>query len=97
MGITGFQKYIKATYPCYQKKWLDSYDNVYFDLNHVLHLVVGFCSQLKHVLLDDRLCDVFVLDPRQSLIEGYFGWILCLLSLQIPNQDQRHRNDHQPQ
>ena len=38
MGITNFHKWLRETYkPCIKDKWLDYYDNVYIDLNFVLH------------------------------------------------------------
>lgn len=45
MGITNFHKMIKENYSnAFQKKWLDNYDNVYVDLNYVLH----YCSYSSH-------------------------------------------------
>lgn len=41
MGITNFHKMIKEKYSkAFQNKWMSTYDNVYVDLNYVLH----FCS-----------------------------------------------------
>ncbi len=41
MGITNFHKMIKEKYTgAFKKKWMQSYDHVYVDLNYVLH----FCS-----------------------------------------------------
>lgn len=41
MGITNFHKMIKEHYPeAFKKKWINYYDNVYVDLNFVLH----YCS-----------------------------------------------------
>jgi hypothetical protein len=38
MGIHNFQQYIKKTYDgACRKKWLNCYDNLYIDLNHILH------------------------------------------------------------
>ncbi len=40
MGIQNYHKFIRSVYKeSHQKKWLDSYDNIYFDLNFILHRV----------------------------------------------------------
>lgn len=51
MGINNFQKEIKKSYNgAYKDKWLDSYDNLYIDLNFVLHHVC-YLSKDKSDLL----------------------------------------------
>ena len=51
MGITGFQQYIKATYPdAIQSRWLDRYDNVYVDMNYLLHRICAVSSDMADAL-----------------------------------------------
>jgi 5'-3' exonuclease len=40
MGIKDFQPHIRKTYDgAFKEKWLDTYDNLYIDINYVLHLL----------------------------------------------------------
>jgi 5'-3' exonuclease len=52
MGIHNFQPYLKKTYPfAYKEKWLDSYDNLYIDLNCVLHHICYVSTSKNDILL----------------------------------------------
>lgn len=71
MGIKDFQKYIKKTYPNVCKsKWNVEYDNLYIDINCVLHHVCYLSHDLDDLL--DR-CQIYLLNviklvkPRKSL------------------------------
>jgi 5'-3' exonuclease len=45
MGITNFIPFLKSNYPSsIKEEWLDSYDNLYIDLNHALHHIVYECE-----------------------------------------------------
>lgn len=51
MGINNFQKYIKNTYShACRDKWLENYDNMYIDLNHILHRVCYYSNDAKDML-----------------------------------------------
>lgn len=51
MGIQNFQKYLKKTYPTsYKILWLDSYDNLYIDLNYVLHHICYVSNSREDIL-----------------------------------------------
>jgi hypothetical protein len=51
MGILNFQKETKKTYGgAYKDKWLDSYDNLYIDLNFVLHHVCYLSKDIPDLL-----------------------------------------------
>jgi hypothetical protein len=73
MGITNFQKYIKKTYPkACAKKWENvSYDNLYIDLNCVLHHVCYLSKNTTELL--GRTCDyikniIATVRPKKRLI-----------------------------
>jgi hypothetical protein len=72
MGITNYQPYIKENYSdaCLEK-WLDSYDNLYIDMNHVLHHVCYFSKSVKDLL--DRFRDyllgiIKIINPKKRII-----------------------------
>lgn len=51
MGIQNFQKYLKKTYPeSYKETWLESYDNLYIDLNYVLHHICYVSHNIDEIL-----------------------------------------------
>lgn len=56
MGIHNLKKNIRTTYPksC-REKWLNSYDNLYIDLNHVLHKICHVSTDLKQLI--GNLCE----------------------------------------
>lgn len=52
MGIHNFQPYLKKTYPgSYKDCWLDTYDNLYIDLNYVLHHICYVSTNREDILL----------------------------------------------
>ena len=52
MGIHNFQKYLKTTYPsAHKESWLDKYDNLYIDLNYVLHHICYVSNSRQDILL----------------------------------------------
>ncbi len=72
MGINNFQKETKKTYAgAHNEKWLDHYDNLYIDLNFVLHHVC-YLSKNKSDLLarfKDYLMGIIVsTTPKKRII-----------------------------
>lgn len=52
MGINKFQQYLKNTYcTAYKERWLDTYDNLYIDLNYVLYHICYVSSSKEDILL----------------------------------------------
>jgi len=52
MGISNFQQYIRRTYhKAWQSEWNKSYDNVYIDLNNVLHHVCYLAKDTKDLTI----------------------------------------------
>jgi len=59
MGIANFQKFTKSVYGgAYRNIWKRSYDNIYFDLNHILHHV-GYVANSRQNIYS-RLKDYLV-------------------------------------
>jgi len=51
MGITGFQPFIRKTYNgAFNEKWLKTYDNLYIDLNFVLHNICDVSNTIEELL-----------------------------------------------
>jgi XRN 5'-3' exonuclease N-terminus len=54
MGIQNFYKFLRTTYPdAFRQKWLDSYDYIHIDLNHIIHHVVHYSESEQDIV--DRL------------------------------------------
>ncbi len=72
MGISNFQKYIKETYSdAIKKQWNDNYDNLYIDLNYVLHCFCNASTNLNELLekLKDYLYGIINnVCPKKKLI-----------------------------
>ena len=72
MGIKLYTKWMRETHSnSFKKKWLDFYDNVYIDINFVLHLCHYGASNQQHVLYRfglfiDRIINV--LCPTKTVI-----------------------------
>lgn len=72
MGITNFQKETKKTYSdAHKDKWLESYDNLYIDLNFVLHHVCYLSKNIPDLLarFRDYLMGIIVqTNPKKRII-----------------------------
>jgi len=65
MGIKDFQPYIKKTYKAaFKDFWLDNYDNLYVDVNYVLHLLCYSTETEIELIIRFK-------DFLQSLIKKY--------------------------
>ena len=74
MGILHFQQHIKKTYPsACATKWLNQYDNLYIDLNHVLHFVCAYAKTSTDMTMQciyyiEKLIDMFKPKKRIFLL-----------------------------
>ena len=51
MGITNYHKFAKSVYAdSHKNKWLDSYDNIYFDLNSLLHKIAHISTSTENII-----------------------------------------------
>ncbi len=66
MGIHNFQSFTRNVYKtAYKNCWLSSYDNLYFDINHILHHIVYTANSYDQILtkLKDYIVNSFSVTP----------------------------------
>lgn len=66
MGILNFLKTVRKLYPnCVKSKFIDSYDNLYIDLNHALYHVVSNSSTKKDVITNLKNYLFYIIDKAK--------------------------------
>ena len=72
MGINGFQQYLKKKYPqSFSYKWSITYDNLYIDLNYVLHNVSYLLDDVDEIIKKtlDYIKNVIIsIKPQKRII-----------------------------
>ena len=72
MGITNFHKWLRENYPqSIKSHWIDSYDNVYIDLNFVLHYCYYGVNTITdiYIKLQSYIESILqLLQPQQNVI-----------------------------